>query len=233
MSCSGSDEAQPTTDTPIVTESSGPFSSGPFVAVSTSPPTTEEMRPVPPPPAPSPAPSPASPPAPPPVVSSSPAASTSPTPSTALVGDPQPTPGTTGFPPPPTVTPPSDACTRLDDVGVVQIVTDTVNAGTVTVTRVDDSICRLEAESFVVEVGFVSLAEIRDDWYRRSGIEPVGEVGGDAVGFGSFVAPSGALAEGYTIAIAGGRDGVIVAVTGAPDARSIAIDVTVFANQAA
>lgn len=254
VSCSGDDEsAPPSSDavTSTVTESEDPFS-----RPSTSPPTTDEMRPVPSPPD-SPAPDSSPPdssapsdlpagggsssddtatPSGSPTTTPSGDDTGSSTPSTALVGDPQPTPGTTGFTPPPTVAPPPDACTRLDDVGVVQVVADAVAAAdldAVTVVLVDDSTCRLESGAVVVEVGFVSLAEVRDDWYRRSGIEPVGEVGGDAVGFGSFVAPSGARAEGYTIAIAGGRDGVIVAVTGTPDARSIAADVTVFANQAA
>ncbi len=161
-------------------------------------------------------------------------------PTTELLGDPQPLPDTTSPPPPPTVEAPPAACERLRAQGVDGIVADAVTdavGGAVTVDaaagNTADTVCRYTAGSIVVEVHFVAQAVVRDDWYRRAGVEPVGEVNGEAVGVGSFAPPGGAAGDGYTIALVGGRDGVIVAVRGTSDARRVAGQVAIFADQAA
>ncbi len=155
-------------------------------------------------------------------------------PTTELVGDPQPIPATTKPPPPPTVAPPPPACDRLavfDVAGAVTSATGTAASAE----SVSDSTCRYTAGPVVVEVYFVTQAAVRDDWFQRTGVEPVGEVSGDAVGLRSFQPPpgSGSAGDGYTIATIGGRDGVIVAVRGTGDGRFVAGQVAVFANQAA
>lgn len=170
------------------------------------------------------------PPAPPPVDPDQPATTPAP-PTTELVGDPQPSPDTTQPPPPPTVAPPPDPCDRLADFGVEAVVVDA--AGTAVATTSDDVSCRYEGNGVVVEVYFVPVQDVRDDWYRRDGIEPVGEVGGDAVGLQGFITPDGPGGDGYTIAIAGGRDGLIVATMAPADARIVGAAVAVLANQAA
>lgn len=160
-----------------------------------------------------------------------PAASQAP-PTTDLIGDPQPSPDTTAAPLPPTVVPRAPACERLIDFGVDAVVVE--NAGsTPTVDDFAAGACRFEAGSIVAEIYFVPQATIRDDWYQRDGIEPVGEVSGEAVGISSFVPPAGSASNGYTIALVGGGEGVIVAVSGTADARFIAGQIAIFANQAA
>jgi hypothetical protein len=153
-------------------------------------------------------------------------------PTTDLIGDPQPSPDTTAAPPPSTLVPPPPACERLIGVGVDGVVAD--NAGSISI--VDDfavGACRFDAGFIVVEVSFVSQATIRDDWYQRAGIEPVGEVGGEAVGISSFIPLTGPVSDGCTIALVGGSEGVVVAVRSTSDARSIASQIAIFANQAA
>ena len=104
---------------------------------------------------------------------------------------------------------------------------------TATATSLTNDSCRFTAGSAVAEVFFVSQADVRTDWFNRSGIEPVGEVGGDAVGLGSFLPPGGATSAGYTIALVGGEQGAVVAVTGTGDARLLAARIAIFADQAA
>ena len=171
------------------------------------------------------------PPPPDPVDPDAPASSQAP-PSTELVGDPQPNPDTTSAPPPPTVEPPPSACERLEAFDIVSVVTDATGSAA-SAASVSNTVCRYTAGSVVVEVHFVARSTVTDDWYKRSGVEPVGEVGGDAVGFSSFMAPGEASAAGYTIALAGGNQGVIVAVRGTGDGRFVAGQVAIFANQAA
>lgn len=155
-------------------------------------------------------------------------------PTTDLVGDPQPNPDTTSAPPPPppTAADDPDACDRLADFDIVTVIADSGGAAT-SPDLVADEVCRYSAGTFVAEVHFMSVAEIRDDWFAREGIEPVGEVGSDAVGFGSFIPPGSPSSAGYTVAVEGGSRGVVVAVTGTGDARYIAGQVAIFANQAA
>jgi len=152
-------------------------------------------------------------------------------PTTDLVGDPQPDPTETSAPPPPPPPGEPDACERLSDFDIVGVIAETAGVAT-SAELVSDDVCRYTAGAFVAEVHFLSIAEVRDDWYQRSGIEPVGEVTSDAVGFGSFVPPGSAGGAGYTIALEGGSRGVVVAVTGSGDARRVAGQVAIFANQA-
>ena len=58
-------------------------------------------------------------------------------------------------------------------------------------------------------------------------------LGGDAVGFSSFIPPGSGGGDGYTIAVEGGTRGVVVAVGGTDDARLFAAQVAIFAGQAA
>lgn len=159
-------------------------------------------------------------------------ATTAAPPTTELVGDPQPQPNDTTPAPPPPEDPGPDACTRLADFDVVGVISGAIGANTAAET-VSDSACRYSDGGFVTEVHFVPIGEIRDDWYLRLGIEAVGEVGGDAVGFSSYVPPGAAGGDGYTIAVEGGGQGAIVAVTGTSDARLVAGQVALMAQQAA
>lgn len=155
-------------------------------------------------------------------------------PTTELVGDPQPIPATTKPPPPPTVVPPPPACDRLAEFDVAGAVTSATGSAA-SAELASDDVCRYTAGPVVVEVYFVTQAAVRDDWFRRSGVEPVGEVSGDAVGLRSYQPPpgAGAAGAGYTIAALGGRDGVVVAVRGTDDGRFVAGQAAVFAIQAA
>jgi hypothetical protein len=155
-------------------------------------------------------------------------------PTTDVVGDPQPAPNVTrptapvsdGDPPLP------DACTRLLEFGIEQVVVE--RSGQVVQRELlSDGACRITSGDLVTEVAFISLDEFRNDWSRREGIEPVGDVSGEAVGLSSFQTPSGGSGAGYTIAVAGGDQGVVVSVTAPSDARVLAADVAVFAQQAA
>lgn len=145
---------------------------------------------------------------------SSPPVSVAP-PSTDLVGDPQPTPGTTTPLPPPTVEPPPAACDRLAEVAVGSQIEAFMQSVDTVSPVLGDQGCRYTAGSSVVEVWFIPLSELRDDWYLRPGIEPVAEAGGDAVGLPGFRGSDGSTGDGYTVATAGDADGVIVSVAGA------------------
>jgi hypothetical protein len=174
-------------------------------------------------------------PAPPPSVDPSEPAEPMPPPSTDLVGDPQPTPDSTN--PAPPAPPegallPDPACDRLAPFDIEALITEQTGEAT-SGERVTPLFCRYASGSVVVEVHLVPVQVVRDDWYRREGIEPVGEVSGDAVGFSNFVTPSGDGGAGYTIATVGGSDGAIVAVSGTSDARLVASSVALFAQQAA
>ncbi|MGI9646144.1 MAG: hypothetical protein ACR2O6_12635 [Ilumatobacteraceae bacterium] len=171
--------------------------------------------------------------APPPVDPNEPTSSVLP-PTTELVGDPQPEPGVTVPPPPPPTTEPGDpdACGRLAAFDVIGIIVS-ADGPTTTAESVAEDVCRYSSGAFVAEVHFMSVSDVRDDWFTRSGIEPVGEVSGDAVGFSSFIPPGASGGDGYTIAVEGGTRGVVVAVGGTADARLVAAQVAIFAGQAA
>lgn len=174
------------------------------------------------------------PPPPPTVDPDNPATSAAP-PTTDVVGDPQPNPDTTArptTPPPTTLVPGPDACARLDDVGVPDALGDETGASVATEVLGPD-VCRLTSASVVAEIHFVPSSTVRDDWFQRDGVEPVAEVGGDAVGLRMFVPPGAAQQAGYTIAAIGGDRGVIVAVGGTADARLVAGELAVLAAQAA
>ena len=79
---------------------------------------------------------------------------------------------------------------------------------------------------------FIPEAAVLDDWYRREGIEPVGDVSGDAVGLGEFSAPGSDSSPGYTIALVSARQGVIIAVRGGAAPRDVAVDLALVAGQA-
>jgi hypothetical protein len=175
------------------------------------------------------------PPPPPPLDPNAPIVSVAPPP-TELVGDPQPIPNATN-PPPPTAPPsddaplPPDACTRLASFGIEQVVSERSGQSAESELLSAD-VCRISSGDLVAEIAFISLDAFRNDWSRRDGIEPVGDVSGDAVGLASFQTPSGGSGVGYTIAVAGGDRGVVVSASAPSDARLLAADVAVFAQQA-
>jgi hypothetical protein len=125
-------------------------------------------------------------------------------------------------------------CELLATFDVPRLVADA--SGVALGPAVDDTgtgdMCRFDGDGTIVEVHRVDEAAVVDDWYRRDGIEPVGEVGGEAVGLARFTTPDGVSGDGYTIALTSGRRGVVVAVAAASDARLIASEVTLAAAQA-
>lgn len=153
-------------------------------------------------------------------------------PTTELLSDPQPVPGSTSPAPAPpsTVEGDPDACERLAAFDIVGVITEAGGPAT-TGDAVGVEVCRYSAGPFVAEVHYLSVAEVRDDWFTRTGIEPVGEVSADAVGFSSYLAPGATAGEGYTIALEGGSRGVVVAVGGTGDARYVAGQVAIFARE--
>ena len=171
-------------------------------------------------------------PAPPPEAGADPDVATAP-PSTEIIGDPQPSPEVTS-PPLPTLPPdapgPPPPCERLaafDAAGEVEAETGAAASST----DIDPEGCRISSGAVTVEVFFVERSTVESDWFQRQGIEPVGQVSGDAVGFSTFSTPDGRSGDGYTIAVTGGRDGVVVAVSG-PDAGLVAAAVAQGARQA-
>lgn len=153
-----------------------------------------------------------------------------PPPSTDLVGDPQPVPGAASTVAPPPLVPIADACIRLSEVGVPDLIAAESGVSP-TVEAIDDTSCRFEFDGRLVEVYMVPAAQIDDDWAFRRGVEPVGEVS-RSVGFSSFITPDGDGGGGYTIALAAGLEGAVVAVMGSLDARGLAIDVALTTQQA-
>lgn len=83
----------------------------------------------------------------------------------------------------------------------------------------------------LVDVWFVPITDLDDDWYRRPGIEPVAEAGGAAVGLDGFLGHDGSTGPGYTVATAGTGEGVIVSVGDTQDARLAAGFIAAFAAQ--
>ncbi len=152
------------------------------------------------------------------------------TPTTVYVGD---VAGgdSEALPPPETIpgqTP--EACVRLADYAVADLVG--VAGGTTAITEsIWDGACRMTAGPVVAEVHYVSESTVLDDWYRREGIEPVGEIGGDAVGLDGFLAPGSDPTDGFTIALVNARQGVIVAVRGPDVPRDLAVALATAAGQ--
>lgn len=136
-------------------------------------------------------------------------------PPTEVVGDPKPDPDSPVTLPDLPDAPAIDVCAVLVERDAESLVS--AGAGGASVRHeafagIDS--CRLSAGSVVAEVQFVSEDVVNDDWYRREGIEPVGELGGEAVGI---------VGTGYTIAMISRRQGAVITVRGAADARSIAV----------
>ncbi len=154
-------------------------------------------------------------------------------PSTLYVGDVPPDPdGGNALPPPQTV--PGqvpEACERLAPVAAADLVG--AAAGTPAVAEsIWDGACRYTAGSIVAEVHFVSEQSVNDDWFRREGIEPAGDVGSDVVGIAGFQAPGSDAGAGYTFALVSAREGAVIAVRGADDARSLAVALALATQQA-
>ena len=124
------------------------------------------------------------------------------------------------------------ACEQLDGFGVEEAIAGALGIGAPTAAAAGDDVCVYESGDVVVEIHRVEESDVTDDWYRRPGIDPVGEVGGDAVGLASFLPPGGSEGVGYTIALTSGRRGVVVAVRAPSDARLVAAAVAVLAAQA-
>ncbi len=173
-----------------------------------------------------------------PTVAPTPAVSTGSTPdvappTTEFVGDPQPSPDTTAPPPPETVAPPPPACERLAAAGVPDELAGWVQAVDASTPMSGVDGCRYETGDVVTEVWFVPLSDVREDWFRREGIEPVTVAGGDAVGLDGFRSAAGSTGPGYTVATVGGAQGVIVSVGDTADAELAADFVAALAAQAA
>ncbi len=174
-----------------------------------------------------------------PVTEDGPVATTVVPPSTDLIGDPQPGPSSTRAPSPttepdPDAPPPPDVCEQLEAFGVSDVVAQRAAADSASIEAVAPSVCRVSAGGIAVEVHVVPLGDVVEDWFNRSGIQPAGpSVGGEAVGLASFITPTGDSAAGYTIATVGDVDGVVVAVAAPADAKALAVDIAVFAQQIA
>lgn len=147
-------------------------------------------------------------------------------PVTEVLGDPQPDPDDPEQRPPLPPSPPVDPCERAGDAGVVDAMV-AATAVTVAPSTIGDRVCRFAGLRVIAEIHFVPEGDIEGDWFRREGIEPVGEVGGDVVGVDGFVPPGSTPADGYTIALVERREGVIVAVRGTGDDRLVAVELAV------
>ena len=143
-------------------------------------------------------------------------------PATVLIGDPRPNPDSKATLPPLPDAPVVNACTRLAEDSVADVVG--VAAGVaVTAESLSEESCRFSGGSTVAEIHYVAEATVMSDWFRRDAIEPVGEVGGDVVGLLAFVPPGSSPAKGYTLAMVSRRQGAIVAVRGTSDDRALAV----------
>jgi len=146
---------------------------------------------------------------------------------TDVVGDPRPDPDSeVELPPLPDVAD-FDACVRLGDFQVAEQFAAAAGGGETTADPLDDRGCRFRAGSGVAEIHYLSEDVIASDWFRRDGIEPVGDVAADAVGIAAFIASGSDSGSGYTIALVSRREGAVVTVSGTPDDRSVAVQ---FAN---
>ena len=142
---------------------------------------------------------------------------------TELVGDPRPDPDSSVTLPPLPEIPAFDACERLGDLQAAEQLAEAVGAASATADAVGDGGCRFTAGSGVAEIHYVSDDVIESDWFRREGIEPVGDVSADAVGIAVFAAPGTDSGAGYTIALVSRREGAVIAVTGTPEDRLVAV----------
>jgi len=139
-----------------------------------------------------------------------------------VVGDPRPDPDIeVELPPLPDVAD-FDACVRLGDFQVAEQFAAATGVAGATAEPLDDRGCRFTAGSGVAEIHYLSEDVIAADWFRRDGIEPVGDVAADAVGIAAFVAPGSDSDSGYTIALVSRREGAVIAARGTPDDRLIA-----------
>jgi len=142
---------------------------------------------------------------------------------TDVVGDPRPDPDIeVELPPLPDVAD-FDACVRLGDFQVAEQFAAAAGGGEAAAESLDDRGCRFTAGSGVAEIHYLSEDVVTSDWFRRDGIEPVGDVAADAVGIAVFIAPGSDSDSGYTIALVSRREGAVVAVSGTPDDRSVAV----------
>jgi len=143
---------------------------------------------------------------------------------TDVIGDPRPDPDIeVELPPLPDVAD-FDACVRLGDFQVAeQFAAAAGGAEEATTESLDDRACRFTAGSGVAEIHYLPEDVIASDWFRRDGIEPVGDVAADAVGIAAFAAPDSDSDSGYTIALVSRREGAVIAVSGTPDDRSVAV----------
>lgn len=134
--------------------------------------------------------------------------------------DPEPRPGLPDGPTP-------DACTRLGDVAAADAFSRSgqVRAATVATELLGQQGCRLTAGGVVAEVHYIAEEAVFGDWFGREGIDTVGEVGPDAVGLAVWTPPGGTTRAGFTIAMVSRRQGAVVAVSGATDDRSLAVQV--------
>ena len=153
-------------------------------------------------------------------------------PTTVYVGDVAVDPGVNSLPPPETV--PGqvpEACVRLGAVGAAELVGTAAGSPAVT-ESIWDGACRITAGPIVAEVHFVSEKSVNDDWFRRDGIEPAGDVGSDVVGIAEFEAPGSDATDGYTFALVSAREGAIIAVRGTDAARDLAVGLARATQQA-
>lgn len=142
---------------------------------------------------------------------------------TEVVGDPRPDPDSEVVLPPLPEVADFDACVRLGDFQVAEQFAAAAGGGGATAESLDNRGCRFTMGSGVVEIHYLSEDAITSDWFRRDAIEPVGDVAADAVGIAAFVAPNSDSDSGYTIALVSRREGAVIAVSGTPDDRTIAV----------
>ncbi len=155
-------------------------------------------------------------------VSAAPAAPSGPV-TTEVVGDPRPDPDSEVSLPPLPEAPAFDACERLGEYQIAERFAEALGAASATAEAVGDGGCRFMSGAGVVEIHYVSEDIIESDWFRRDGIEPVGDVSADAVGIAMFAAPGADSESGYTIALVSRREGAVIAATGTPQDRLIAV----------
>jgi hypothetical protein len=142
---------------------------------------------------------------------------------TDVVGDPRPDPDSDVTLPPLPDVPVVDPCTRLVDVQVAEQLGAALGTGVATVEPIGDTVCRFTAGAGVAEVHFLPETVIESEWFRRNGIEPLGDVTADSIGIAEFAAPGSDVGAGYTIALVSRRQGAVVAVRGTPDDRGVAV----------
>jgi hypothetical protein len=142
---------------------------------------------------------------------------------TELVGDPRPDPDSDVALPPLPEALPFDACVRLSEYQVAEQFGAAAGVGVASAEPVADGACRFTAGSGVAEIHYLSEGVIESDWFRRDAIEPVGDVGADAVGIAEYLAPGSDSGAGYTIALVSRREGAVIAVRGTSEDRLVAV----------